>query len=175
MVCLGRLSTQKGQDVLLRAWPSVQVPGAQAVLVGDGPEEEALRELAAGDATVRFAGGVPRAEAVRFLAAADVVVVPSRWEGMALVPLEAMAGRAGDRQRRHRRAGSCRCHRRRCGAARRSGGAGRAITRQLRLSGEDQHRMRMAAAQRVADRFSLQRTVQQVAAALDDSRERRRV
>ena len=36
-----------------------------------------------------FAGA--RTDVPTWLAAADVVVVPSRWEGMALVPLEAMA------------------------------------------------------------------------------------
>lgn len=38
-VCVGRLSAQKGQDLLLRAWPRVrhEVPAAELVLVGDGP------------------------------------------------------------------------------------------------------------------------------------------
>jgi glycosyltransferase involved in cell wall biosynthesis len=38
---------------------------------------------------VRFIGS--RTDVPVWMAAADVVVVPSRWEGMALVPLEAMA------------------------------------------------------------------------------------
>jgi glycosyltransferase involved in cell wall biosynthesis len=38
---------------------------------------------------VRFVGA--RTDVPLWMAAADVVVVPSRWEGMALVPLEAMA------------------------------------------------------------------------------------
>ncbi|MDQ1250233.1 MAG: hypothetical protein QG597_4612 [Actinomycetota bacterium] len=90
VVCLGRLTTQKGQDVLLRAWPSV--PGGssrQLALVGDGPDAAALAALA--DDTVTFVGGVDRNTALGWLAGADVVAVPSRWEGMALVPLEALA------------------------------------------------------------------------------------
>jgi len=37
-VCVGRLSAQKGQDLLLDAWPQVRrkVPDAELVLVGDG-------------------------------------------------------------------------------------------------------------------------------------------
>ncbi|MGW4914206.1 glycosyltransferase [Streptomyces sp. NPDC004270] len=89
VVCVGRLCPQKGQDVLLRAWPEVlrRVPGARLALVGDGPDREALRRLA--PASVEFAGAVP--DARPWYRAADLVVLPSRWEGMALAPLEAMA------------------------------------------------------------------------------------
>ncbi|MEU1919485.1 glycosyltransferase family 4 protein [Streptomyces albogriseolus] len=89
VVCVGRLCWQKGQDVLLRAWDAVgrRVPGARLVLVGDGPDGERLR--AAAPRSVLFAGAV--ADAAPWYQAADLVVLPSRWEGMALAPLEAMA------------------------------------------------------------------------------------
>ncbi|WP_411148460.1 glycosyltransferase family 4 protein [Streptomyces sp. A30] len=89
VVCMGRLCRQKGQDVLLEAWPSVlrRVPGARLVLVGDGPDEGRLRHHA--PEGVLFTGAV--ADAVPWYQAADLVVLPSRWEGMALAPLEAMA------------------------------------------------------------------------------------
>ncbi|MEU6179731.1 glycosyltransferase [Streptomyces coeruleorubidus] len=88
-VCVGRLCRQKGQDVLLRAWEAVvrQVPDARLVLVGDGPGHDRLREDA--PESVVFAGAV--ADASPWYQAADLVVLPSRWEGMALAPLEAMA------------------------------------------------------------------------------------
>ncbi|MEU6822703.1 glycosyltransferase [Streptomyces atriruber] len=89
VVCVGRLCRQKGQDVLLRAWPTVaaQVPDARLVLVGDGPDDARLRERAG--PRVAFAGAAD--DAAPWYRAADVVVLPSRWEGMALAPLEAMA------------------------------------------------------------------------------------
>ncbi|MFJ9581907.1 glycosyltransferase [Streptomyces sp. NPDC101191] len=89
VVCVGRLCRQKGQDVLLAAWPEVlaRVPGARLVLVGDGPDAERLR--AVGGGSVTFTGAV--ADTAPWYRAADVVVLPSRWEGMALAPLEAMA------------------------------------------------------------------------------------
>ncbi|WP_441251537.1 glycosyltransferase [Kitasatospora sp. McL0602] len=93
-VCVGRLCRQKGQDVLLDAWPEVlaSVPAARLALVGDGPDATALadrvRDLPE-PARVRLAGDV--ADPRPWLAAADLVVLPSRWEGMALAPLEAMA------------------------------------------------------------------------------------
>ncbi|GEK21489.1 glycosyltransferase [Cellulomonas xylanilytica] len=94
VACVGRLCRQKGQDVLVAAWQRARssLPaGAVLVLVGDGP----WRERLAADASdhVRLVGAVtdPR----DWYAAADLVVMPSRWEGAALVPLEAMAmGRA---------------------------------------------------------------------------------
>lgn len=91
-LCVGRLAEQKGQDLLLAAWPGVlaRVPDARLALVGDGPERAHLRRLpGAVDASVHWIGAV--ADPADHYAAADVVVAPSRWEGMALVPLEAMA------------------------------------------------------------------------------------
>ncbi|MEU4653630.1 glycosyltransferase [Streptomyces sp. NPDC023723] len=89
VVCVGRLCRQKGQDLLLAAWPRVarQVPGARLVLVGDGPDRARLAATA--PESVLFAGGV--ADAAPWYRAAGLVVLPSRWEGMALAPLEAMA------------------------------------------------------------------------------------
>ncbi|MGW7195157.1 glycosyltransferase [Streptomyces chryseus] len=87
VVCVGRLCRQKGQDVLLRAWRQVAAPGARLVLVGDGPDGERLRAEA--PPGVLFAGA--SRDTRPWFHAADVVVLPSRWEGMALAPLEAMA------------------------------------------------------------------------------------
>ncbi|MFF9085539.1 glycosyltransferase [Streptomyces sp. NPDC014991] len=88
VVCVGRLCRQKGQDVLLRAWEDVlhALPRARLVLVGDGPDREALRRQA--HPGVHFAGAVT--DVVPWYRAADLVVLPSRWEGMALAPLEAL-------------------------------------------------------------------------------------
>jgi glycosyltransferase involved in cell wall biosynthesis len=88
-VCPGRLTRQKGQDVLLAAWPRIRYacPAARLVLVGDGDLAGPLRARATPG--VRFAGTV--ADVRDWLAAADVVVLPSRWEGLSLAVLEAMA------------------------------------------------------------------------------------
>lgn len=87
VVCIGRASRQKGQDVLLRAWPLVRarVPSARLVLVGPGTER-----LAASDESGVVGVGTQRSS-TPWLAAADVVAVPSRWEGMSLLVLEALA------------------------------------------------------------------------------------
>ncbi|MDJ0340347.1 glycosyltransferase family 4 protein [Streptomyces sp. H10-C2] len=89
VVCVGRLCPQKGQDLLLRAWPEItaRLPDARLVLVGDGPDRDRLHRTA--PEGVLFAGATR--DSVPWYRAADVVVQPSRWEGMALSPLEAMA------------------------------------------------------------------------------------
>jgi glycosyltransferase involved in cell wall biosynthesis len=88
-VSVGRLSRQKGQDVLLEAWPAVKerVPEAELVLVGSGEDREALEARAVPG--VSFAG--ERDDVPDWLAAADLIVQASRWEGMSLAILEAMA------------------------------------------------------------------------------------
>jgi glycosyltransferase involved in cell wall biosynthesis len=86
---LGRLTAQKGYDALVRALPSL--PGATLVLVGDGEERGALEALAAelGVADrLRITGWT--ADARRYLPTFDAFALPSLWEGMPLVLLEAM-------------------------------------------------------------------------------------
>lgn len=90
VVCVGRLCRQKGQDVLVAAWQAVRTDlpaGSRLVLVGDGPDEDRLH--ASGATDVELVG--PSTDPREWYAAADLVVVPSRWEGAALVLLEAMA------------------------------------------------------------------------------------
>jgi glycosyltransferase involved in cell wall biosynthesis len=92
-VCVGRLAELKGQDQLLSAWPDVlrRLPDAKLVLAGDGPMGVTWREThpVAAHPSVRWWGHTD--DPAAFYTAADVVVLPSRAEGMALVPLEAMA------------------------------------------------------------------------------------
>ena len=88
-VCVGRLHRQKGQHLLLDAWPQVlrSVPRARLVLVGEGPDRAGIEARATAGTTL-----VGRTTDVQtWLAAADVVVQPSLWEGMSLSLLEAMA------------------------------------------------------------------------------------
>jgi glycosyltransferase involved in cell wall biosynthesis len=92
---VGRLSTQKGPDLLLEAVPGIlQHRGdAKVVFVGDGDMkpylERRARELGVGHA-VRFAGALPPDHGlVDLFKSTDVVCVPSRNEPFGLVVLEA--------------------------------------------------------------------------------------
>lgn len=93
-VCAARLEPQKGQDVLLEALAEVERRGLEYVvaLAGEGTARPALesRVVALGlGHRVRFLGQV--ADIGPLLTAADAVVLPSRWEGLPLTLLEALA------------------------------------------------------------------------------------
>jgi glycosyltransferase involved in cell wall biosynthesis len=89
---VGRLSAEKGPDVLIDAMAFLEQPLPAAAMVGGGPEEPALREraarLAVGD-RVRWLGVVPGAGAL--VGAFDMLVLSSRTEGIPIVLLEAAA------------------------------------------------------------------------------------
>jgi glycosyltransferase involved in cell wall biosynthesis len=86
---LGRITYQKGYDVLVRALAAL--PGVSAVVVGDGPERRAIEALA-GRLGVqdRFEIVGWRDDARRYLGALDIFVLPSRFEGFPLSIVEAM-------------------------------------------------------------------------------------
>jgi glycosyltransferase involved in cell wall biosynthesis len=94
ILAVGRLDHQKGFDILLRAFALVRKrhPDWRLVVVGDGPEREALRSLSRSlglDSAVCWLG--TRSEPFGYYRWADLVVVPSRYEGFSNVLLEAMS------------------------------------------------------------------------------------
>ena len=96
IVFLGRLAPKKRVSDLIRAFDRVATdyPGAELVVVGEGPLEEELRGLAAdlGAADrVTFTGRVESEEIPRYYASAELFVLPSVWEGHPLTLLEAWA------------------------------------------------------------------------------------
>ena len=114
VLCLSRLVPRKGQDMLIRALPSIRqrVNGAALVIAGGGPYLETLRRLAEHyrvSEDVVFAGGIAAADLPAYHAMADVFAMPCRTrgagldvEGLGMVFLEAsasgvavIAGRSG--------------------------------------------------------------------------------
>ena len=94
LLTMGRLTQQKGIDVLLRALTRLRDLDFALDIAGDGPDRAGLERMAQelGVAErVRFLGWVPRAEIARTYADAAVFVLASRIEGMPNVVLEAMA------------------------------------------------------------------------------------
>jgi starch synthase (maltosyl-transferring) len=94
---VGRLDPQKGLEFLLGAASKVAEarPDWHLTLVGDGPGRKALRSRSEADPTlgsrVHWLGR--RDDVPALLKAADLLVLPSLWEGMPNVVLEAMAAR----------------------------------------------------------------------------------
>jgi len=93
VLCLGRLTRQKGQDLLISAVATGRIVGS-VQLAGDGPAEGDLKrqaaELGVSD-SIEFLGF--RSDPIALFRRAEVVVVPSRWEGLSVALLEAMASR----------------------------------------------------------------------------------
>lgn len=94
ILAIGRLSPEKGFDVLLDALPHVlaHVSSAYLLLAGDGPEADRLRMQAQNSpatSRIQFLGRI--ADVAPLLHRAHVVAIPSRQEGQGLVALEAMA------------------------------------------------------------------------------------
>ena len=95
LLAVGRLSDEKGFDLLLRSLASLRLkyPDADLTIAGIGPEEESLRRLCRSlrlEGNVRFAGHVPFPDA--WFRGATLFVLPSRYEGLPNALLEAAAG-----------------------------------------------------------------------------------
>ena len=92
-VSVGALLAIKGQALAIRALTSL--PGdVQLALAGTGPDEAALRALAASlgiASRVHFLGSVSHETLPALLSAADVMVLPSEREGLANAWIEALA------------------------------------------------------------------------------------
>jgi glycosyltransferase involved in cell wall biosynthesis len=95
LLAMGRLSAEKGFDLLLRAFASVrrEFPEASLLIAGAGPEKVKLRALCSAlglDCVVRFAGAIDCPWPL--FAEATLFVLPSRHEGLPNALLEAAAG-----------------------------------------------------------------------------------
>ncbi len=88
---IGLVYSAKGQDLAVEALAQEGLEGLQVLFVGPGDHSELLeraRKLGV-DHRVAFTGA--RDDVPAILATADFLLLPSRWEGMPYVVLEAMA------------------------------------------------------------------------------------
>jgi glycosyltransferase involved in cell wall biosynthesis len=96
ILCVGRLTPAKGQHLLIDAVARLAKEGrsVRLRLVGNGPDERALREHVGRlefHECVVFEGAVNQDRIRDFYAAADVFCLPSFAEGVPVVLMEAMA------------------------------------------------------------------------------------
>ncbi len=90
LLFVGYLSKHKNAALLINAFLTIADPKAKLTIVGTGEEEPNLRELAAGDVRIEFAGftdGQPKAELYR---SHDILVLPTRRDCWGLVVNEAI-------------------------------------------------------------------------------------
>jgi colanic acid/amylovoran biosynthesis glycosyltransferase len=96
VVCVGRLSPEKGHIGLLEAFAAARKRGhdAELVLVGDGPERERIERRIAElglDGAVLLRGRLSEADTLAEIAGSDLLVLASFMEGLPVVLMEAMA------------------------------------------------------------------------------------
>lgn len=89
---VGRFTYQKNHEFLIRIFAAVHARQQNAVLllVGDGPERPAVEQqvhVAGLDGCVRFLG--QRDDIASLYSAMDVIALPSRFEGLCIVAIEA--------------------------------------------------------------------------------------
>jgi glycosyltransferase involved in cell wall biosynthesis len=94
VMTVARLSSEKGIDVLLKAWAEVAAlhPALRLVIAGQGPLEPSLKKLCKDlrlADSVEFLGSVPNLN--EQWSNADLFVLPSRTEGLSNALLEAMS------------------------------------------------------------------------------------
>lgn len=88
----GSLTHKKGIDLLIEAISQLQHRNLQLVIAGEGSQRSMLEELVVSGQLgrqVSFVG--PRDDLPDFMEWADCLIVPSRWEGLPMVILEAMS------------------------------------------------------------------------------------
>jgi glycosyltransferase involved in cell wall biosynthesis len=94
IICVARLIKRKGIDYLLKALGELKEKDFQLTLIGDGDQEENLKNLAKElgiSKKVKFLGAVPHSKIAKYYQENDLFVLPSLNEGMSNTILEAMA------------------------------------------------------------------------------------
>lgn len=87
---VGRLSAEKGLEVLLKAWELAGANSFELLIVGDGPLRLRLELIA--PSNVRFAGLLSSQEVMEHMKTSRAIVVPSMWyETGGRVLIEALA------------------------------------------------------------------------------------
>ena len=88
---MGRISTEKNVEALLKGWKLVNPAGCKLVIVGDGPLRATLENAHTSDNVLWWGYEADLNTRVALLQEAEVFVLPSLVEGLSIALLEAMA------------------------------------------------------------------------------------
>jgi glycosyltransferase involved in cell wall biosynthesis len=88
-VSVGRLSPEKGLDVLMKAWERLEIP---LKIIGDGPLNHMARVAAARNRYIEFLGPLPPERVLEEMGDARATIVPTLWyETFGRVVIESFA------------------------------------------------------------------------------------
>jgi len=90
VVFIGRISKEKGIDILLQAFTKDILKNIDLIVIGNGPLRNNLEKRYTSK-NIHFKGFLPRKIALKYLKGSDLFVLPSRIEGLSTSILEAMA------------------------------------------------------------------------------------
>ena len=88
IICVARLVKTKRIDQLIKAVLGLQ-PMPKLIIVGHGPQEKPLKNLAQGN--VKFLQNLPRKDLIQILRRSVLFCLPSVVEGFGIATIEAMA------------------------------------------------------------------------------------
>lgn len=96
VICVARLSWEKGIDYLIKAWPRVlkEIPFAKLVIVGEGNKrgeiEKMIKDFNISD-SVELKGSLPHNKIFDEIKKSEIFICPSLAEGLGIVFIEAQA------------------------------------------------------------------------------------
>jgi len=94
LLCVGRLVPWKNFDKVVKIMPRIikKNPEVKLLIVGDGPELTNLKQLSKKlkvNKNIKFLGRLPRKDVLKLFSEGGIVILPSLYEGMSHVLLEA--------------------------------------------------------------------------------------
>lgn len=96
LISVGRLVPWKGFDKVINIMPELNKEfELEYLVIGEGPYKDKLKDLTRklGLGNIKFIQGIPGKEVRKYICASDVFILPSLYEGMSHVILEAMASK----------------------------------------------------------------------------------
>jgi len=88
-IYIGRLTQEKGVDILLSAWDKLRIP---LKIVGEGPLRESVQEYAQKNTFIEYLGQVSQTAVIDRLQKSRFLVFPSKlYEGLPMTILEAFS------------------------------------------------------------------------------------
>lgn len=88
----GRLSAEKGVDLLIDAWLEARPSGLELLIVGEGPLQLKVEDAAKDATSIRYAGSIPHDEVISLMLTSRALVLPSRlYEASPLAMVEAFS------------------------------------------------------------------------------------
>lgn len=88
LLFIGRFDHQKGYDLLISAMNQIDKNKYHLTVIGGGVHDDCKFS---NKENITYLGWLSFDEVTTYIKMADAIIVPSRWEGFAMVPLEAMS------------------------------------------------------------------------------------